>query len=594
MQFSKNPITAGETVTLRALVFVASSTIPATGTVTFLLNGLPLASGVALSGGLATHSVSTLPAGTHTIGASYAGSGVTYLASSGSASLTINKAGTTVALTSSANPSVVGQPVTVTATVTATAPGTGTPTGSVSLSGSGLPAATLVAGKATFTYTGSSPGTASLQAVYAGDSRFNGSSSASVSQVVGKAATTATVTTSANPSTYFDGTTATVTVAPVAPGAGTPTGTVRLIPGNGTVTLSGGKATWLLRDTTPGSVTLSAVYNGDANFATSTSAGTAQTVQKAVVAADVSISPSGTVAFGTPVTVTVPLGTGAPVQRVPSGTVTVAQLDANGSGTKTLSAGKAVFTTTAGANGSGSYAVTYSGDAFYLPLTLPVAKITVKKGISATLVSASGLPVQEGGTFTLLAEVAGPDVDRGTATITDGGTVVATGVPVNGNLMSRAVKAGSAGKHTYRVAFSGTANVEGSSGTLDVVIQPRPASETGAGSGTPGSKPAAASSASTTSATPKPQEPGAARPGTTTGATRPGAQPGATGTAKPKAGGTTKKPPATGTTPAAKKPPAKSPSGKTTPASGAGAKKPPAKKAPTKKQPAKAGTTTTR
>jgi predicted secreted protein len=159
----------------------------------------------------------------------------------------------------------------VTATVTATAPGTGTPTGSVSLSGSGLPAATLVAGKATFTYTGSSPGTASLQAVYAGDSRFNGSSSASVSQVVGKAATTATVTTSANPSTYFDGTTATVTVAPVAPGAGTPTGTVRLIPGNGTVTLSGGKATWLLRDTTPGSVTLSAVYNGDANFATSTS-----------------------------------------------------------------------------------------------------------------------------------------------------------------------------------------------------------------------------------------------------------------------------------------------------------------------------------
>jgi hypothetical protein len=460
----------------------------------------------------------------------------------------------------------------------------------VSLTGSGLPAAALVAGKATFTYTRSSPGTTSLQAVYAGDSRFNGSSSPSVSQVVGQAATTTTVTTSANPSTYFDGTTATVTVAPVAPGAGTPTGTVRLIPGNGTVTLSGGKATWLVRDTAPGAVTLSAVYNGDANFTTSTSAGVTQTVQKATATAEVSVAPSGTVTFGTPLTITVTFTTTSPVQRMPGGTVTVAQLP-GGAGAKTLSAGKAVFTTTAGASPGGTYSVTYSGDAFYLPLTLPAAKITVRKGVSATLVSSSGLPVQDGGTFTLLAEVAGPDVDNGTATISDGATVIAADVPVKGNLVSRAVKAIGPGKHTYRVAFSGTANVEGSSGTIDVVVQPRPAAEAGDGGGSAGSRPAGTGAVSTTASTPKPQETGAARTGTTTTAKQPAAKAAA---ARPTAKGQAKPAATTGAKPTAKGPTAKDPAAKGPTAKKPTAKSAPAKKPATKKPTAKAGTTTTR
>ena len=54
--FTKNPAVVSDTVTLRANVFVAGSTIPATGTVTFFLNGLPLASNVALSGGQASYS----------------------------------------------------------------------------------------------------------------------------------------------------------------------------------------------------------------------------------------------------------------------------------------------------------------------------------------------------------------------------------------------------------------------------------------------------------------------------------------------------------------------------------------------------------
>ena len=44
---------------------------------------------------------------------------------------TVNKAATTIALTSSALPSVFGQPVTFTATVSVLAPGAGSPTGTI-------------------------------------------------------------------------------------------------------------------------------------------------------------------------------------------------------------------------------------------------------------------------------------------------------------------------------------------------------------------------------------------------------------------------------------------------------------------------------
>lgn len=161
---SKNPAVAGDTVTVRANVFVANSTIPATGTVTFFLNGLPLASGVAISGGQATYAWKP-PGGTNTISATYGGSGITFLGSSGSAPLTVNKGTSTVTLTSSGNPVLFGQAVTLTATVSAAFE----PQGTVTLTGSGLPAATLFGGKATFTFTRSSAGSTDLTAVYSGD-----------------------------------------------------------------------------------------------------------------------------------------------------------------------------------------------------------------------------------------------------------------------------------------------------------------------------------------------------------------------------------------------------------------------------------------
>ncbi len=90
---------------------------------------------------------------------------------------------TTTTLSSSANPSVVGQPVTYTATVAPVSPATGTPTGTVTFNdgASAIPGCAGVAldsnGAATCTTSGLAAGTDDITATYSGDSTFAQSTS---------------------------------------------------------------------------------------------------------------------------------------------------------------------------------------------------------------------------------------------------------------------------------------------------------------------------------------------------------------------------------------------------------------------------------
>ncbi|HMF93192.1 MAG TPA: N,N-dimethylformamidase beta subunit family domain-containing protein [Vicinamibacterales bacterium] len=102
--------------------------------------------------------------------------------------ITVNKATTTTALSSSLNPTVYGQAVTFTATVAVVAPGSGTASGTVTFmdGAAALGTATLDAGaKATFTTSGVRAGARSITAVYAGAAVFGGSTSAALTQNVG-------------------------------------------------------------------------------------------------------------------------------------------------------------------------------------------------------------------------------------------------------------------------------------------------------------------------------------------------------------------------------------------------------------------------
>src|SRR5439155_552485 len=283
---SANPSVFGQSVTFTATVAaVAPGAGTPSGTVTFTIDGTPQTP-VALSSGTATLSTSSLSVGTHTVTAAYNGDSNFNTSNSTASPLTqtVNKANSTSGVSSSVNPSVFGQAVTFTATVTATAPGTGTPTGTVTFKDGATPIGTntLSSGQATFTTSSLSVAGHTISVVYNGDGSFNTSTSPNLTQTVNNANTTTAVTSSANPSCFGQAITFTATVSAVAPGSGTPTGTVQFrIDGNnfGTVTLSGGSATSAATATlSAGNHIITAIYTPGSSFNTSTSPNFTQTV----------------------------------------------------------------------------------------------------------------------------------------------------------------------------------------------------------------------------------------------------------------------------------------------------------------------------
>src|SRR5207245_1493186 len=190
---------------------------------------------------------------------------------------------TTTSLSSTPNPSVIGQAVTLTATVSPVPPAVGTPTGTVTFSDgtTSLGVVTLVNGSASLTVSTLATGNHSLTAIYSGSPSFLGSTSPVVTQAVNLLNTSTSLTSTPNPSTTGQAVTLTATVSPVPPAAGVPTGTVTFRDGAtalGTVTLVNGSASLNVTTLAVGSHSLTAAFNGNATFAASTSGALTQTV----------------------------------------------------------------------------------------------------------------------------------------------------------------------------------------------------------------------------------------------------------------------------------------------------------------------------
>lgn len=182
---SLNPSTFGQKVTFTATVTPVNSPAP-TGTVAFTADTVAIkgCTAVKLSNtGIAKCTTAGLKAGSHSIVATYSGDS-NYLGSTSSAlSQVVNKASTTTALVSSANPSSVGQQVTFTATVTPTVGGTVKFTNNgATITGCGGVA--LVSGSAACNVTFTKTGTFSIVGKYNGNPNYAGSTSNTVSQVV--------------------------------------------------------------------------------------------------------------------------------------------------------------------------------------------------------------------------------------------------------------------------------------------------------------------------------------------------------------------------------------------------------------------------
>jgi hypothetical protein len=280
---STNASAFGQAVTFTATVdAVTPSTATPTGTVTFM-DGSKVLQTVHLSGGSATFTTTKLAVGGHSITATYNGSGNFVASGPAVFAVTVSPDGTTAVVSSSVPNPVFGQAVTLQATVAASAPGSGKPTGTVSFYDGTvlLGTATLRNGVATLKTTALAVGGNSITVVYGGDGNFVGTTSAALAVTVSQDATTTKLSSSNATAVHGTPVTLTATVLSVKPGSGTPTGTVSFWDGStllGTVDLSGGVAQLTYSFTALGKHKIEAVYNGDADFLSSTSAALIETI----------------------------------------------------------------------------------------------------------------------------------------------------------------------------------------------------------------------------------------------------------------------------------------------------------------------------
>jgi hypothetical protein len=170
-------------VTFTATVNGAGAGTP-TGTVTFAVDGTPQPP-VNLSGNTARFTTNALTVGSHTIRATYGGD-VNFVGSSSSPlTQNVGVGPSTTTLTSSVNPSSLGQLVVFTAVVAVTA-GSGTPTGTVNFADGGtvLGSAPLVGNSAIFTTSSLTLGSHPITATYLGSATFATSTSQVLQQAV--------------------------------------------------------------------------------------------------------------------------------------------------------------------------------------------------------------------------------------------------------------------------------------------------------------------------------------------------------------------------------------------------------------------------
>jgi hypothetical protein len=491
---SANPAVVGTTITFTASVVAnAPGAGRPTGTVTFKDNTTVLGTATLNSGGQATFTTSALALGTHAISASYAGD-TSFLSSFSPDISEVVKASvraapvspsprtgtqapglfmTTTIVSSTPNPSVLGQAVTFTATVISFTPGLPLPTGTVDfLDGSTdlTPGGVTVAGgQATFSTTALLLGGHTITAVYSGDSIFTGSDTASL-QVVNRDGTSSLLVSVPGATVYGQPAAFFVFVTAADPVNGTPTGTVTFKEGTtvlgANATLSGGCATFTTASLSVGSHTITAVYNGDSNF---TSSQTDDSASPQVVSTDgtsVALSSSVNPAVsGQTVVFRATVRAAAPGTGIPAGTVDFKDgaTDLTPGGV-TLSAGEATFSITSLAVGSHTITALYSGASRYTASQAndAAAPEVVNKAGTHTVLTASPDPGVFGqvATFTVLVTHGplGGGTPTGTVTFLDGTKSIGNMTLNSAGRATFTTAALSGGNHAINVNYSGDGN----------------------------------------------------------------------------------------------------------------------------------------
>ena len=352
---NNNPSTLGQSVMFTATVTGAGGP---TGTVVFR-DGLAVLGSSSLTSGKATYTTSGLPAGSHSITASYNGDSNNDPSVSNVVVQVVNsKNKATITLSSNNNPSVYGQSVTFTATVS---PSAASGTVQFQIDGANFGGAvTLSGGKATSGATTSlSIGSHNISAVYSGDGTYGSNTASLVQKVLCK--TVCNWPSKPNPCNWGQTCIFNIQIGCQSPGTGNPTGTVTFYDGSnglGSCSLSSnGSASFRIGNLTIGSHNISFTYSGDDNDSGSTSGVVTQTVNPVSIITSISSS-VGTSVFGQSVTFTAGV-----TPNTATGTVTFKD-GSKSLGTGILSGGSASLSLNTFVLGSHNITAVYSGDIY--------------------------------------------------------------------------------------------------------------------------------------------------------------------------------------------------------------------------------------
>ncbi|WP_158789660.1 Ig-like domain-containing protein [Granulicella sp. L46] len=422
---SPNPVTAGQTLNLVATVS-ASGTASLSGTVNFMNGSTVLGSGSVNSSGVATLSISSLPAGTYSLTARFVGNSSFGSSTSAAASVTVNaSAATTTAtnLIASPNPVSAGQPLNLVATVSAS--GTASFSGTVNfMNGSTMLGSATVgsSGVATLSTASLPAGTYSLTAHYQGTTSLGASTSAVASVTVNASAAKTTATSLvASPNPVSAGQTLNLVATVSASGTASFSGTVNFMNGStmlgsGSVN-SSGVATLSTASLPAGTYSLTAHYQGTTSLGASTSAvasvivnsSAAKTTATSLVASPNSVSAGQTLNLVATVSASGTASFSGTVNFMNGSTVL-------GSGSVS-SSGVATLSTASLPAGTYSLTAHYQGTTSLGASTSAAASVTVNASTSTTSIAlaATPNPVTEGQALIL------------TATVTENGTAVSTG-----------------------------------------------------------------------------------------------------------------------------------------------------------------------
>ena len=457
---SVNPGLVNQPVMLTATV--SSDATSVTGTVNFIEGSQTWCSDVALGASrTATCTIQSLSLGAHVFAANYSGDNSDAASTSAAFTETI-KEQAALALSVSTSPSVVTSNGVLTISV---ADASGIPTGTVVFYDGTTALATVALdgnGNASWSTTNFTVGSHTLTAQYSGDTyNVSGVSNARV-LVINQGATTTVLSSGNNNATV--GSNVMLTANVVSNNGLTPTGSVQFFDGTtslgSSTLLSSGLASIMISMLAPGTHNLTAVYSGDTDSATSTSAPIAQVIQQINTATTLGANADPVNARATlQLTAIVTMAPGTPADSALSGIVTF-RYGTTVLGSASINAtGQATLALNSLSVGAYNIVAGFSGNTIYAPSNSATLNEIVQQTATATTLGSASSTTLMGkpATFTV-AVSSGTGTPTGTVIFKDGATVLGMAtLNVNGDATFTTTGL-SAGNHTITAVYDGDAN----------------------------------------------------------------------------------------------------------------------------------------